>query len=392
MCGVTRSPACRVCLTSNLKPPYTCLTADAVKADLIGNMLQLQSDLKDPALLPHHVCNVCSDKIDAFLDLQGRAIESEKVILKHQKMIVEKGLQFALISIENDKNGAKEEIIHWKDKAEKRKKKTHSCIECDVNFKRKGALLNHNRAVHQNLSSECAECGMQVKDLNYHRRSVHQKVSFECTQCARSYTSKGALEYHTKTVHHTTDTKEVCPYCAAELSTKSMKLHLKLKHSEVPVEKSVPCQQCDKCFRTKQQAEVHFKSVHLNLKEECKECGGMFKNLLMHKNEMHKHGKQFTCDQCGKSFSKSHDLKLHKERIHLAKRYICPVCGKKLSKVLEHLRRIHGEKNLSMENIQEAPPANVDLVGPSFGPVAELVGIPCSTIKEETIISTVLFA
>ena len=45
------------------------------------------------------------------------------------------GLQFALISIENDKNGAKEEIIHWKDKAEKRKKKTHACIECDVNFK-----------------------------------------------------------------------------------------------------------------------------------------------------------------------------------------------------------------------------------------------------------------
>ena len=32
--------------------------------------------------------------------------------------------------------------------------------------------------------------------------------------------------------------------------------------------------------------QVHFKSVHLNLKEECKECGGMFKNLLMHKNEV----------------------------------------------------------------------------------------------------------
>merc|ERR1712155_445258 len=88
---------------------------------------------------------------------------------------------------------------------------------------------------------------------------------------------------------------------------------MKLNH-EGPIEKSEPCpdQNCDRKFRTCQEAQKHYKSFHLEIKEMCPICGGWFKALYQHTLAVHKNNKKHVCSDCGKAFSKKHDLMMHR--------------------------------------------------------------------------------
>ena len=57
-------------------------------------------------------------------------------------------------------------------------------------------------------------------------------------------------------------------------------------------------------------------------------------------------GEPYKCDACGALFINRHALTLHRDKIHLGKRFICHICGKELSdaKLLKgHKRRLHNE-------------------------------------------------
>ncbi|XP_023342653.1 zinc finger protein 271 [Eurytemora carolleeae] len=371
----------------------------------MGLLLHLQTRLHDSALQPQYICATCNEIIDGFLTLRQRAVNNEKIVLKYQLEIAQKGLKEVLEQIKNTDEYEENEIKNTEEYEENEKHgemktgeddedaasilkpesfqcnqceevfsensilkhhmKTkhppnHECSTCNLVFKRKHSLIKHKKSFHDGLFTPCDICDKLVKDLGYHKRSVHKKILFNCESCGKSYTSKSALDYHKQRVH-STDSTDVCQYCAAELSVKSMKLHIKLKHSG-QVERTIPCQHnnCSKLFRTNQQATVHYKTTHLNMKEMCCYCNKEFKNLVSHISQIHKQSKH-TCDQCGKSFSKNHDMKLHKERIHYERRYMCPVCGKRLSKIQEHMRRIHPDFNYDPANIQIAPPASASI-------------------------------
>ena len=49
---------------------------------------------------------------------------------------------------------------------------------------------------------------------------------------------------------------------------------------------------------------------------------------------------------------KKNDLKVHRDRIHLLKRYICPECGKTISKIREHLKTVHSVASVNMAEIE----------------------------------------
>lgn len=405
--------SCRLCLSPQAALPHYDLHVDQDRAELIGLLLELETKLEDSALQPQFMCSICSDKIFSFLELREMAKANERIILKHQLAIVEKGLAEVLRSLEAldhhiDESSPLSDHINSNDgdtspvnnshpqpgEASKlnyacnvcnmtfhsepdlgrhcerlhsdlssvcidrkstisRREQRISCDQCDAVFKRKQNLQKHMRQVHEGQMEQCQLCPRQVKDLAYHHRTVHQNVVFNC-HCGKSYTSKNALIYHEQNVHRPS-AKQVCHLCAAELSASSLKLHMKLKHSG-EVQKTIKCRQleCSKYFRTKQQEKLHYNTIHLNVKEECGICGGRFKNLAAHTKEIHLKGRQHTCDQCGKGFTKNNDLKLHKERIHLAKRYVCPVCGKKLSKIQEHMKRAHQKAQVKLSDLQVA--------------------------------------
>jgi len=223
--------------------------------------------------------------------------------------------------------------------------------ECNVFFKKKADMKNHVAVVHLNKKQLCVQCGDEFKDLKYHVQTFHENIHFPCEICHKKYTTKQALNYHVKNQHGTRK-KEVCDYCAVEVF--NVKHHIKMKHSG-PVEKSVPCQveTCDRLFRTKQEATIHYNAAHLNKKEMCPLCGGWFKNLYTHIHQIHQSEKKHVCEQCGKAFGKKNDLQVHKDRVHLGKRYVCPECGKSISKLREHMKTVHNNTNFSMADVED---------------------------------------
>jgi len=399
--------------------PYTQLTLDHHRSEHIGLLLELQTRLDDESLYPQFICSFCSDKLNDFLELKEKALESERIVLKYQAEIEKHGLRHVMNSIEQEYPTITQDNT-WENIDEKVKVKSErgfkcetcdesfdvklslklhmktshvkkiKCDLCNLVFKRKYSLMKHKRLIHEDLYSQCDICDKRVKDLSYHNRSAHQNITFDC-ECGKKYKSKNSLDYHKSTVH-SAETKEVCQYCAAELSVKSLPLHIKLKHSG-QVERTVHCGnvQCTKLFRTKQQADTHYKASHLNVKYKCLYCEGEFKNIHSHVRQVHTNSKQHTCHQCGKSFSKSHDLKLHRERIHQLKRYVCPVCGKKLSKIQEHMKRIHGEKNIKMDSIQVVSSDELQHISePQDVVTSRLISIPVG-VKDEIMVLPAFF-
>ena len=372
-------PSCRLCLTSPLSPPFTLLPEDPKLAEAVGSVLQLETRLGDPALHPQHLCQQCSQVLLPALSLQQLARRCERFVLKHQKSILEVGVRKARSMLDQEEVMAEEVVVEMESDQNEmhcpicgpsrvlkksslvnhlrlfHKEKDIDCdIEgCDIKFKKKGDMKKHIRNVHNNEKSLCVLCGESFKDLNYHIKVAHENVQHACLVCSKVYSSKQGLNFHMKHSHGE-GKKEVCHICAVEV--KHVRHHIKMKHSG-SVEKNVPCQEvdCDRMFRTKQEATIHYNSAHLNKKEMCPLCKGWFKNLYTHIHQTHNNEKKHVCDLCGKAFGKKNDLKVHKDRIHLMKRYVCPKCGKTISKIREHLKTVHNMSAVNMEEIEEAP-------------------------------------
>ena len=206
---------------------------------------------------------------------------------------------------------------------------------CTVSFKRMTDMRKHVRTVHCEKKL-CPICGERFKKINEHVKIKHQSEKLHCKQCDKVYYTESGLQYHLKVVHqHAKKVGEycwglllkllpvqtICHICAREF--RDLKSHLVYQHGGGKEEKKLPCRvaDCGRMFRNSQVENIHYKSTHLNLKEECGVCGGWFKNLSAHINQIHNSVNKFPCEQCGKSFTKKCDLRLHVDRVHLQKRY-----------------------------------------------------------------------
>ena len=379
------------------------------------NILSLQTDLYDANILPNYLCKQCQASLDQFINLMKKFVNNEKFLLKHQALIKSKGLKEAKVREyfkEEKINASKKEDIsiesaakfkcqqetkfrkhllaHEQDRRECPKcpdktfasstfinhiREVHNvgkhiaCSEasCGVRFRKRGDMLRHHETVHQNKKALCGECGQYFKNLKYHRETVHEGVRYKCETCGKEYKTEKMLKQHVETVHQ--KRRSICEVCAVEVI--DLKNHMKLNH-EGPVEKTEPCpdENCRRKFRTSQEARKHYKSYHLEIKEMCPECGGWFKALYQHTLAVHKNVKKHVCGDCGKGFTKKHDLLMHKNRVHLGIKYVCPQCGKQVSKLRDHIKMVHNilrpadiqkEINLAITNkMAPQPPQLVD--------------------------------
>uniref|UniRef100_A0A8C4ST64 C2H2-type domain-containing protein n=1 Tax=Erpetoichthys calabaricus TaxID=27687 RepID=A0A8C4ST64_ERPCA len=109
------------------------------------------------------------------------------------------------------------------------------------------------------------------------------------------------------------------------------------------------CSECGKQFSRSNNLQIH-KRIHTGEKPYgCSECGSRFTTNtdLQNHSRIHTGEKPYCCSECGKRFSFSSGLKAHK-RIHTGEKpYCCSECGKQFSQIghLQAHTRVHtGQK------------------------------------------------
>lgn len=173
--------------------------------------------------------------------------------------------------------------VEW----QKRDKKIRNfkCVECNRSFTLARTLALHMRRTHLGIKPyECAECGWkfaQSSDLIKHKRTHTGEKPFVCDYCNSSFTQKRNLVSHMK-LHLGKPSN--CKYCSqAFLIEENLKQHMK-KHEGPSMEN---CRICDIPYASKKEMDIHTRKQH--------------REPLLN-----------ACNDCGKSFERSYDLKIHR--------------------------------------------------------------------------------
>jgi uncharacterized Zn-finger protein len=188
--------------------------------------------------------------------------------------------------------------------------------------------------------------------MTSHEKQVHIGARrFACDEC--DYTAKlgSTLRQHKRLVHEVHE-RAVCSECGKTFKNQfSLELHIRNLHTEAGREAYMRYERKSLEKRRKRNAERRAQATSV-----CTECGIDFRTIQRfryHFNEVHAE-KKFTCEDCGKGFTKLDILKAHKKNTHTDERpFVCEICGKsyKTSKhVKAHVRGVHTEEGRRKNN------------------------------------------
>ena len=174
-------------------------------------------------------------------------------------------------------------------KGKKRGRQGFTCAECGVTKYRKPDFEGHLWSKHGletpivcNLG-ECENASYSSQSsLKQHIRTMHEnKFKFNCKKCKYGTDNQDCLTSHRINKHKekfiTKSGKKVefkCKLCYKIFSAP----HLLRKHDrtvECTAEKTLPCPDCGKMFKTQEGLEYHKQQQHQGQKSPCPTCGKM---------------------------------------------------------------------------------------------------------------------
>ncbi|CAG9539151.1 unnamed protein product [Cercopithifilaria johnstoni] len=123
---------------------------------------------------------------------------------------------------------------------------------------------------------------------------------FKCEQCGKNFTRNHSLKKHVN-IHK----------CSSEklYSTSSNLNRNKSTHDEV---RRFKCEICDKAFKGRHCLMRHMKTHTDEKTEKCNLCDKAFKHRsALQRHKLTHENALFECKQCGKNFTRIHNLKKH---------------------------------------------------------------------------------
>ena len=196
-------------------------------------------------------------------------------------------------------------------------RKMRKCYKCKAEFETLAAMKNHLRedscSTMMLICDECDYMTASAMNMKGHKKRNHtNRPLYHCTVCPKSFKIKRGLEEHMNV--HSGATPFMCDKCGKGFATNSSWY----KHKR---------NNCQKPERTK----------HL-----CPQCGVAVANLSSHIDTVHLKVRNFTCNQCGKSFTSHYHLVRH-ERIHTGEKpFPCDYCDYRASQKVvtaAHMKR-----------------------------------------------------
>ena len=170
-------------------------------------------------------------------------------------------------------------------------------------------LKDNKRALGKKFQCpQCISSFTQKGSLQKHIKSIHEGRTFDCLHCDHKATRKDNLQDHIKSIHE--GQKFPCPHCEYKAAWNSdLKKHIKSIHEG----QKFPCPHCEYKATHKKHLQRHFRSVHEGQTYQCPQCEyktNNERNFKQHTN-IHILEKPFLCDKCGESFKTRTKLMRH---------------------------------------------------------------------------------
>ena len=123
-----------------------------------------------------------------------------------------------------------------------------------------------------------------------------------------------------------------CPVCDQGFKLRNTcSVHIKVKHLGWAPKQSFKnkCQQCDKTFTGPKMLREHEEVKHKGNKSVCKICNRAVESLRHHMGSVHIQ-RTLSCENCGKYFKRTADMKRHRMLVHMRVRnHACDICGRR---------------------------------------------------------------
>jgi len=182
-------------------------------------------------------------------------------------------------------------------------------VECGKRFKKRKALCTHKCQVHNQEWMEkyaCDRCPSRFAQLSKLQTHSRRHEGYRCSDCDHEAETWSALRRHKADVHPTT---HKCDRCGKEFKkVADMKKHVRVHDKEI----KCPSDGCDMKMFPRLIAK-HVKTFHATSLPDCRQLTNVDKIISSTLNE---DNENYECSQCGKTFGKARNLRLHQRNIH----------------------------------------------------------------------------
>lgn len=229
------------------------------------------------------------------------------------------------------------------------------CDVCGEKFKHQGTLDQHVKTQHMNWEKiyQCTKCPKKFafkQKLSFHLKSVHTTLrAYLCEDCGADFKNPASLRHHRIRKHQPVSNKRECPVCHKLVPFYSLS-----KHMHTHKAYTIQCPHCDKMFKNSSTLKQHVRIHEDQRQYRCDTCGvgfnrrdGLRLHMRVHEKTDSRGLKECSCQVCGEKFPNHSTLVIHRNRVHKdGRQYTCHICNRSMisTRSLEwHMSHIHNE-------------------------------------------------